>query len=250
MSFEVGMSQLGGHALYLGPNDLQLNRGETIEDTAVVLGRYVDVIMARVFDHSDIVGLAKNAGVPVINGLSDKFHPCQVLTDYFTIYEKRRSFEGMKMTFVGDGANNMTNSLMIISAILGVDFAVASPKQYQITDEIVKKAKEIAKDTGSKIDVLQDPVRAVKNADILCTDVWVSMGREDREERLKALKQYQVNQKLVSKAKKDVLVMHCLPAHRGEEITNEVVDGPHSIVFDQAENRLHTQKAILALVTR
>ncbi len=247
VSFEVGISQLGGHGLYLGANDLQLARGETIEDTAQVLGRYVDCIMARVFDHKHISALVKYSGVPVINALSNDFHPCQSLTDLFSVLEKKGTLEGLKFAFVGDGDNNVTNSLMLTCAILGVDFSVASPKKYQTKKGILREAKNLALKSGAKIEILTDPLKAVKKADVIATDVWVSMGRKDREERLKALKPYQVNQKLVKKAKKDVLVMHCLPAHRGEEITNEVTDGPHSIVFDEAENRLHVQKALMAL---
>lgn len=250
VSFEVGISQLGGHGLYLGASDLQLARGETIEDTAQVLGRYVDCIMARVFEHEHILALVKHAGIPVINGLSNDYHPCQALTDIFTVWEKKGTLGGLKFVFVGDGNNNVTNSLMLTCAILGIDFSVASPKKYQVTKKIYQEAKNLALKTGAKIEILTDPQKAVKKADIIATDVWVSMGREDREERLKSLKPYQVNQKLVKKAKKDVLVMHCLPAHREEEITNEVVDGPHSIVFDEAENRLHVQKALMALITR
>ncbi len=250
VSFEVGISQLGGHGLYLGASDLQLARGETIEDTARVLGRYVDCIMARVFEHEHILALVKYAGVPVLNGLSNDYHPCQALTDIFTVWEKKGSLDNLKFAFAGDGNNNVTNSLMLLCAILGIDFSIASPKKYQIRKEVYKQAKTLASKSGAKIEILIDPLKAVKKADILATDVWVSMGREDREERLKAFKPYQLNQKLVKKAKKDVLVMHCLPAHRGEEITNEVIDGPHSIVFDEAENRLHFQKALMALMVR
>jgi len=250
VSFEVGISQLGGHGLYLGANDLQLARGETIEDTARVLGRYVDCIMARVFDHKHILALVKHSSVPVINGLSNDLHPCQALTDIFTVWEKKNSLEGLKFAFVGDGDNNVTNSLMLTCAILGIDFSVGSPRKYQPRKDICKEAKSLASKSGVKIEILTDPLKAIKKADVIATDVWVSMGREDREERLKVFKPYQVNQKLLRKAKKDVLVMHCLPAHRGEEITDEVVDGPHSIVFDEAENRLHLQKALMALMVR
>jgi len=250
VSFEVGISQLGGHGLYLGASDLQLARGETIEDTARVLGRYVDCIMARVFEHEHILALVKHAGVPVINGLSNDYHPCQALTDIFTVLEKKGTLEGLKFVFVGDGNNNVTNSLMLTCAILGINFFVASPKKYQPLKKVYKEAKSLALKSGAEIEILTNPQIAVKKADIIATDVWVSMGREDREERIKALKAYQINQKLVKGAKKDVLVMHCLPAHREEEITNEVVDGPHSIVFDEAENRLHVQKALMALMTR
>lgn len=250
VSFEVGISQLGGHGLYLGASDLQLARGETVEDTARVLGRYVDCIMARVFDHKHILALIKYSGVSVINGLSNDFHPCQALTDLFSVWEKRGSLDNLKFVFVGDGDNNVTNSLMLTCTILGIDFTVASPRKYQTRKEIFKQAKDLVSKDNVKIEMIIDPVRAVKNADIIATDVWVSMGREDREERIKALKPYQLNQSLVGKAKRDALVMHCLPAHRGEEITNEVVDGRHSIVFDEAENRLHVQKALTALMIR
>lgn len=248
VSFEVGMTQLGGHALYLGPNDLQLNRGETVADTAKVLSRYVDVIMARVFSHDDIEELAANATVPVINGLSDKFHPCQALTDFFTIWEKFGTFDGVKMSYVGDGDNNMTYSLMYLAAKLGVDMHIASPKAYTVNKTVMKDALEVAKLTGAKIKVTDDPVEAVKGTNVVHTDVWVSMGRDDRDERLKTLKPYQLNAKLLAKADKQAIVMHCLPAHRGEEITDEVMDGPQSVVFDQAENRLHAQKGLLALI--
>jgi len=247
VSFEVGISQLGGHGLYLGASDLQLARGETIEDTARVLGRYVDCIMARVFEHEHILALIKYSGVPVINGLSNDYHPCQALTDLFTVWEKKGSLDNLKFAFVGDGDNNVTNSLMLLCAILGIDFSIASPRKYQARKDVSKQAKTLASKSGAKIEILTDPLKTVKNADIIATDVWVSMGREDREERLKAFKPYQLNQKLVKRAKKDVLVMHCLPAHRGEEITNEVIDGPQSIVFDEAENRLHLQKALMVL---
>ncbi|MBN1263036.1 MAG: ornithine carbamoyltransferase [Candidatus Pacebacteria bacterium] len=248
VSFEVGMTQLGGHALYLGPNDLQLNRGETIADTAKVLSRYVDGIMARVFSHNDIVSLAENSTVPVINGLSDRFHPCQALTDLFTILEKYQSFDGLKVGFVGDGDNNVTYSLMYLCARLGIDISVGCPPKYNVKDEVLAVAKKEANKTGAKITVTPDPEKAVALANVIYTDVWVSMGREDKEERLKALKPYQVNNFLIKRAARHAIIMHCLPAHRGEELTNEVMDGPQSVVFDQAENRLHIQKAIMALM--
>lgn len=248
VSFEVAMTQLGGHALNLSPNELQLSRGETIADTARVLSRYCDAIMARVFGHQDIVDLAENATVPVINGLSDKFHPCQGLTDIFTVLEKMGDLKNLKMAFVGDGDNNVTNSLMLLSARLGIDFTVACPDKYRPRPEILALAASDAKKTGARIEITADPTEAVKDARVVHTDVWVSMGREDREERLKNLKPYQLNSELLKKAPKGTLVMHCLPAHRGEEITDEVMDGPQSIVFDQAENRLHVQKAILVFL--
>lgn len=250
VSFEVGMTQLGGHALYLGPNDLQLSRGETVADTARVLSRFVNGIMARVFTQNEIEELAAHATVPVINGLSDMYHPCQGLTDVYTILEKRQTLKGLTMCFIGDGDNNVTNSLMLLSARLGINFTVAAPTAYMTKKHMIIMAKEEAKKTGAKITLTNDPVVAVRRADIIHTDVWVSMGRTDAEERKKKLAPYQINAKLLKKAPSHALVMHCLPAHRGEEITDEVIDGPRSIVFDQAENRLHVQKAIMALLMR
>ena len=245
VSFEVAMTQLGGHALNLSSQELQLSRGETIADTAKVLSRYVDCIMARVFDHQDIVELAKNSTVPVINGLSDKFHPCQALTDLFTIWEKFGTLENLALVFVGDGDNNVTNSLLLLCARLGVNFRVACPEKYKTRKEILDLAKEDIEKNKVKIEILEDPKEAVKGADVIYTDTWVSMGRTDVKERLEAFKNYQVNKELLSFAKESVKVMHCLPAHRNQEITDEVMDGPNSIIFDQAENRLHVQKAIL-----
>jgi len=245
VSFEVAMTQLGGHSLNLSPQELQLSRGETIADTARVLSRYVDCIMARVFDHQDIVELAKNSSVPVINGLSDKFHPCQALTDLFTIWEKFGTLENLTLVFVGDGDNNVTNSLLLLCARLGVNFRVACPPKYKTKKEILDLAKEDIEKNGAKIEILENPKEAVRGADVIYTDTWVSMGRTDVEERLEAFKNYQVNKELLSFAKENVKVMHCLPAHRNQEITDEVMDGPNSIIFDQAENRLHLQKAIL-----
>jgi ornithine carbamoyltransferase len=244
VSFEVAMTQLGGHALNLNSAELQLSRGETIADTARVLGRYVDGIMARVYSHQDIIDLAKYAGVPVINGLSDLYHPCQALADMFTLWERNKKLTGRIMAYVGDGDNNVTNSLMIIAAQLGINFRVASPVKYKIKDGVVNIAKNIAGNTGSRVEVLTDPKKAVSGADYVVTDVWVSMGREDRKERIKALQPYQLNSSLLKLAPKSY-VLHCLPAHRGEEITDEVIDGPQSVVWDEAENRLHIQKAIL-----
>lgn len=245
VSFEVGMTQLGGHALYLGPNDLQLSRGETIADTARVLSRYVDGIMARVFAQSDIEDLAAHSTVPVINGLSDAYHPCQGLTDMFTIWERKKSLKGVRIAFVGDGDNNVTNSLLLLSARLGISMAVSSPKQYQVSGAILAMARKEARITGSDISLVADPREAVDGANVVVTDVWVSMGRSDADKRKKALSPYQLNRKLLSYAARDALVMHCLPAHRGEEITDEVIDGPQSLIWEEAENRLHVQKALL-----
>ena len=246
VSFEVGMTQLGGHALFLSPNDLQIGRGETIADTARVLSRYVDGIMYRAFRRESVIELAQNASVPVINGLDDKEHPCQVIADLFTILEHRRSFKGLKFAYVGDG-NNVCNSLLLGAAIVGMDMTAACPGGYEPDAEILVSARRIAKGRGSKIHVVDDPVAAVQRADVVYTDVWVSMGQEkEKEQREKVFQPYQVNSKLLDDAKKDAVVMHCLPAHRGLEITDEVIDGPQSIVLDQAENRLHAQKAILS----
>jgi len=246
VSFEVGMTQLGGHALFLSPNDLQLGRGETIADTARVLSRYVDGIMYRAFKREHVVELARNASVPVINGLDDKEHPCQVIADLFTILEHEGSFKELKLAYVGDG-NNVCNSLLLGAAIVGIDMTAACPSGYEPDAEILATARHIAKDSGSKIHVVDDPVAAVQRADVVYTDVWVSMGQEkEREQREKVFRPYQVNSTLLDHAKTNAVVMHCLPAHRGLEITDEVMDGPQSIAFDQAENRLHAQKAILS----
>lgn len=250
VSFEVAMTQLGGHALYLSASDLQLGRGETIADTAKVLSSYADGIMARVFDHQDIVGLANNSRVPVINGLSDKFHPCQALTDLFTIWENKKSLENLTMAFVGDGDNNVTNSLLLLCARLGVNLKIGCPEKHKTNQEIFEMAKNDIEKTGANVEILNNPREAVKGADIIYTDVWVSMGRTDEKERIASLTPFQVNKDLLSSARAGVSVMHCLPAHRGQEITDEVMDGPNSIVFEQAENRLHLQKAILALLLK
>lgn len=248
ISFEVGIYQLGGIGMYFGPNDLQLNRGETIEDTAKVLSRYLSGIMIRTFKHQDVVDLARFGSIPVINGLTDLLHPCQVLTDLFSIYEKKRTLQGLKLAYIGDG-NNMAHSLLNGCSKVGMDVAIAAPEGYEPLDEIVAGAKENAKVFNSEVLITNDPVEAVKNADIVYTDVWASMGQEkEAEERKKKFMPYQVTSSLVKNAKEDYLFMHCLPAHRGEEVTADVIDSKHSIVFDEAENRLHTQKAVMALV--
>ena len=247
VSFEVGMTQLGGHALYLEPGGTQLGRGETISDTAKVLSRYCDVIMARVFAHSDIKDLARYATVPVINGLSDLHHPCQIMADMMTIEEHRGRLEGLKITYVGD-SNNVSNSIMQGCTIMGMNVTIGSPKGYTPVPEIMKNAVALSKEYGTKLEVVGSPVEAVRNADVIYTDTFFSMGQERAKAKEEALMPFQVNEKLINAAKKDVIVMHCLPAHRGEEIVDAVMDGPHSVVFDQAENRLHAQKAILALL--
>ncbi len=247
VSFEVGMTQLGGHALYLETSGTQLGRGETIGDTAQVLSRYCDAIMARVFAHEDITELAKHATVPVINGLSDLLHPCQIMADMQTIEEHKGDLEGLKITYVGD-SNNVSNSIMQGCTIMGMDVTIGSPKGYTPSDKIMKKASALSKRYGTTLEVVHDPSDAVKEADVIYTDTFFSMGQERKKEKEEALMPFQVNKTLLGKAQSDVIVMHCLPAHRDEELTSEVMDGPHSVVFDQAENRLHAQKAILALV--
>jgi len=245
VSFERGMEQLGGTAMYLSPAEIKLGERESVPDVARVLSRYVDAIMARVFAHSDIVTLAEYATVPVINGLSDLSHPCQALADVLTIREKLGALKGAKLAYVGDG-NNVCNSLLFAAAKLGMNMSVAAPQGYEPDPAILAQARGFAAASGSQIISGNDPGQAVAGADVIYTDVWTSMGQEaETQVRLNAFRPYQVNQRLVSRAKPEVLVMHCLPAHRGEEITDEVVDGPHSVVFDQAENRMHAQKAIL-----
>lgn len=246
VSFEVGTYQLGGHALFLSKNDIQLGRGETIADTAGVMSRYLDGIMIRTFGHDKVVDLARYATVPVINGLSDLAHPCQVLADYQTLYEHKGKLQGLKLAYVGDG-NNMAHSLMIGGAKLGVHVSVASPEGYEPDSQIVADAQEIAKATGAVIEVVRDPKAAVQGADAIYTDVWASMGFEEEQKiREEAFRNYQVDEQLARYAKPDYVFMHCLPAHRGEEVSEGVIDGPHSIIFDQAENRLHAQKALMA----
>jgi ornithine carbamoyltransferase len=246
VSFEVGTYQLGGHALFLSKNDIQLGRGETIADTAGVMSRYLDGIMIRTFGHDKVADLARYATVPVINGLSDLAHPCQVLADYQTLYEHKGKLQGLKLAYVGDG-NNMAHSLMIGGAKLGVHVSVASPEGYEPDPQIVADAQEIAKATGAVIEVVRDPKAAVQEADAIYTDVWASMGFEEEQKiREAAFRNYQVDEQLARYAKPDYVFMHCLPAHRGEEVSEGVIDGPHSIIFDQAENRLHAQKALMA----
>ena len=245
VSFEVGMYQLGGHALFLSSDDIQIGRGETIYDSANVLSRMVDCIMIRTFSHQDIVDLARYGTIPIINGLSDDQHPTQVLADLLTIKEHKGTLKGLKFAYVGDG-NNMANSLLQACAKAGMDISVASPKAYTCPDKYVLQAQEDAKITGSKIVMTEDPYVACKDADVIYTDTWASMGQEaEKAERIKVFKDYQVNADLFSVADKDALFLHCLPAYRGYEVTEDIIDGPHSVVFDEAENRLHAHKAIL-----
>jgi len=249
VSFEVGMIQLGGQALYLSPAEVQMGERESVPDVAHVLSRFVDCIMARVFRHGDLEELAANASVPVINGLSDLSHPCQALADLLTIREKKGRLQGLRLAFIGDGDNNVAHSLLLGTAKLGMDFAVASPAGYTPSDRYLSRSSADAAASGSHIEVFADPYEAVAGADVIYTDVWTSMGQEaEVQRRLAAFQPYQVNEALVQAAKPDVIVMHDLPAHRGEEITAAVIDGPHSVVFDQAENRLHAQKAVLYLI--
>jgi ornithine carbamoyltransferase len=246
VSFEVGIYQLGGTGLYLSAGDLQLGRGETIKDTAVVLSRYLDAIMIRTFKQSDVEELAKHATIPVINGLTDSSHPCQALADVMTIRERFGRFEGLKVVYLGDG-NNVCASLMVACARLGLDFVASTPPGHEPDEEAVR----IARESGVSVELTADPQAAVEGADVLYTDVWTSMGQDDeRDRRLKDLAGYGINAELVTRANENAIVLHCLPAHYGEEITEDVLYGPHSAVWDQAENRLHAQKALMALVIR
>ncbi|MBN2600523.1 MAG: ornithine carbamoyltransferase [Candidatus Marinimicrobia bacterium] len=242
ISFETGMSQLGGHAIYLGPNDIGIGKREAVRDIARVIARYDDIIMARLFDHTHMLELAEYSTVPVINGLTDLNHPCQIMADIFTVLEHRKHLNDLKIAFIGDG-NNVANSWINLAARLPMHFVLASPNGYDPDETILKNAHNVG---ISRIEVLHDPVEAVRDADVVYTDVWASMGQETEAElRRKAFMPFQVNGNLMKHAKKDVLVMHCLPAHRGDEITDEVIDSPNSIVFDEAENRMHVQKAII-----
>lgn len=246
VSFEIAMKHLGGDALYISPDEIGLGKRESVADVARVLSGYVDGIMARVFDHEHILALAQHATVPVINGLSDHNHPCQALGDILTIIERRPQLKGLTISYVGDG-NNVATSLIHICTKLGIHFKIATPLDYQLPPLVVVKAREFAAKSGSQIFETTDPYEAVRDADVIYTDVWTSMGQEsEKAKRAAVFPAYQVNTALVRKAKPDVLVMHCLPAHRGEEITDNVADSPSSIIFPQAENRLHAQKAILA----
>jgi ornithine carbamoyltransferase len=250
VSFEVGMIQLGGSALYLNGNDLQLGRGETVADTAQVLSQYVDAIMIRTFSHKSVEELADHATVPVINGLTDMYHPCQALADLLTIHEKKGKLGGLKLTYIGDG-NNVAHSLMIACTKVGMDVSIAAPKGYFPDETITASCKGFAAQSGAKLVINESPIEAVKDADIIYSDVWTSMGQEsENEQRLKDFHGYQVNEQLLKHAKEDHIFMHCLPAHRGEEVTADVIDGQHSVVFEQAGNRLHAQKALLVEILK
>lgn len=245
VSFEVGMYQLGGYSIFLSSNDIQLGRGESIQDTARVLSRYLDGIMIRTYSHNDVTGLAGYGSIPVINGLTDLMHPCQVLADLFTIKEIKGSLKGLKLAYIGDG-NNVANSLLHGCAKTGIDISVATPKGFECDSSIIGEAKADAMLSGSSITLTNDPAEAIRGADAVYTDTWVSMGQEaEKQERIRIFKPYQVNEELFSLAKKDALFLHCLPAYRDYEVTEGVIDGPNSVVFDEAENRLHVQKAIM-----
>ncbi|MDP8258596.1 MAG: ornithine carbamoyltransferase [Candidatus Aadella gelida] len=244
ISFEVAMVNLGGYVLYLSPREIKMGKRESVKDVARVISRYVDGIVARVFSHEDVSALATYSDVPVINGLSDLEHPCQALSDLFTILEKKKTLKNVTVAYVGDG-NNVLNSLLMVCAKTGVNMKIVTPQGYQPQKEVLSSALDIAKERGGKVELYTDPHEAVKGSDVVYTDVWISMGQEEeREKRLEDFKEFQVNKSLMKSAKEDTIIMHCLPAHRGEEIT-DIIDGKKSVVYDQAENRMHVQKAIL-----
>ncbi len=245
VSFEVGIHQLGGNCIYLGPEEINLGKRETTHDVAQTLSRYLDGIVARVFSHQTVVDLAKHASIPVINGLCDLYHPCQAMTDVYSVLEKFGTLKNKTIAYIGDG-NNVCHSLMLVCAKVGLNMTIATPENYEPNAEILATAQELGKKTGAKITVSRDPKEAVKGAHVIYSDVWVSMGQEEEtQKRLKDFQGFQINQNLTSWADKKYIFMHCLPAHRGEEVSADVIDSKHSIVFDQAENRLHVQKAIL-----
>ena len=248
VSFQIGISELGGSSAYMDPQEHPLGARESTKDIARVLSRYCDAVVARTYSHTDLEGLAGYSMVPVINGLSDAYHPCQTLADLFTIREKFKNLSKINIAYIGDG-NNVLNSLLVGATKLGVNLAVATPRGYEPGEELMKDIKLIAKETGSKISLSNNPFTAIKNAHAIYTDVWVSMGQEkQRDQRLRDFQPFQINGAIASKAPKDAIFMHCLPANRGEEITDEVIEHPRSAIFDQAENRLHTQKALLYLL--
>lgn len=247
VSFEVGIYQLGAHPIYLNPNEIQLGRGETISDTARTLSRYLDAVVIRTFGHDLLEEFASHSLIPVINGLSDLHHPCQALGDLMTILEKKGFLKDIRIAYIGDG-NNVANSLIEAASLMGMDLIIACPEGYEPDPDVLERARS-AEGRKGEIIILREPKEAAGQADAVYTDVWVSMGHEkESEERRKRFKDYQLNSRIISCAKKDAIVLHCLPAHRGEEITDEVMDGPHSAIFDQAENRLHAQKALLEMI--
>lgn len=242
VSFEVGIYQLGAKSIYMNPKEIQIGRGETIHDTSKVLSRYLNAVVIRTYSHNTLMEYAFHSAISVINGLSDLHHPCQALADIMTVIEKKGRLEGIRFAYIGDG-NNVANSLIEAASLTGINLVIACPKRYEPDHDILEKARATAK---SDITIVKDPMEAVYKADVVYTDVWVSMGQErEADKKKQRFKNYQLNSKLLSYAKKDAIVLHCMPAHRGEEITDEVVDGPQSAIFDQAENRLHTQKALL-----
>lgn len=250
VSFEAGMHQLGGHALYLNSRDLQIGRGETISDTAKVLSQYVDAIMIRTFSQTIVEELAEHATIPVINGLTDLYHPCQALADLLTILEVKGTLKGLKLAYIGDG-NNVAHSLLIACSKVGMNISIATPPNYEVDAKVAELAYSFAKTSGSKVELTNNPVEAVKEADAIYSDVWTSMGQEEEnEQRLKDFQGFQVNAELVKHAKEDYIFLHCLPAHREEEVTTEIIDGNHSYVFQQAGNRLHAQKALLVEILK
>lgn len=248
VSFEVGIQQLGGYGLFLNSADIQLGRGETIEDTAKVLSRYVDGIMIRTFKQQDVEDLARYGSIPIINGLTDLLHPCQILADLMTIYEKKGKLQGLKLAFIGDG-NNVANSLLIGCSKLGLHVSIGCPKGYEPDPQVLQWAQENSNTSGSQILITQDPREAIQGANVVYTDVWASMGQEkEAQDRIRIFTPYQVNGSLFRLAHDDAIFLHCLPTHRGEEVTVEVIDGPQSVIFDEAENRLHVQKAVMVLL--
>lgn len=245
VSFETGIIQLGGQAIVLDSKSTQMGRGEPVKDTAKVMSSYVDAIMIRTYSDQMVAELAAEASIPIINGLTDDHHPCQILADFQTIYEQKGKLEGIKLTYIGDG-NNMAHSFLIGGSLVGMDITIATPKGYEPKAEFVKLAKKNAKTSGSQIKIINDPDQAAKNADVLVTDVWASMGDEsEQKEREKVFKTFQVNNRLAVQAKKDYLFLHCLPAHRGEEVSEDIIDGTHSAIYQEAANRLHAQKALM-----
>ncbi len=249
-TFESGIYELGGMAVYFAPSDIDIGKRESIEDIAKNLSRWASGIMARTFEHSTVTGLAENSTIPVINGLSNLEHPCQILADFQTITEKKGKLDNVKLAFIGDG-NNVCNSMMLASALMGVDFRVAHPKGYEPNKDIIDEAKKLASASDGKITITNDPKEAADGVDVIYTDVWASMGfKHEAEERRKAFASFQVNKEVTLCADKGYIFMHCLPAIRGEEVTSEIIDGPHSVVFDEAENRLHAQKALMLKLMR
>jgi len=250
VSFEVAIFQLGGYSLYLSPAQIQMGRGEEVRDTAKVFSRYIDAVVIRTFSHEIIEEWARHSDIPVINGLTDLHHPCQVISDMLTILEKKNRISGIRLAYIGDG-NNVAHSLVEGAALMGMEIRLASPEGYEPDEVIIDNAKRLAKETGAVIKVMQDPSEAAEGADVVYTDVWTSMGLEaEEDDRRSIFQRYQVNRDLMERAKKDAIIMHCLPAHRGEEITNDMMESQMAVVFDQAENRLHVQKALLEMLMK